>query len=317
MTILVTGSSGHLGDALVRTLRGQGQEVRGIDVLPSSTTSIVASITDRGAVRGAMHGVHAVIHTATLHKPHVTTHSNEQFVDVNVRGTLTLLEEAKHHGVEAFVFTSTTSAFGSALSAAAGEPARWITEDVTPVAKNIYGATKTAAEGLCELFAHAEKLPTLVLRTSRFFPEEDDNVATAADYVTANAQANELLYRRVDVADIVDACLLAIARAPDLGFGRYIISASTPFTHEDLPELGRDAWAVVQRLFPRARELYAEAGWRMFPVFDRVYVNTRAREALGWRPRYDFAHVLACLAGGRDFRSPLAAAIGRKGYHRA
>jgi UDP-glucose 4-epimerase len=49
--------------------------------------------------------------------------------------------------------------------------------------------------------------------------------------------------------------------------------------------------------------------------FDRVYDNTAAREALGWRPGYDFAHVLSCLREGRDFRSPLAREIGSKGYH--
>ena len=50
-----------------------------------------------------------------------------------------------------FVFTSTTSAFGRALTPPPGAPAAWITEDVAPVPRNIYGVTKTAAEDLCEL----------------------------------------------------------------------------------------------------------------------------------------------------------------------
>ncbi len=53
----------------------------------------------------------------------------------------------------------------------------------------------------------------------------------------------------------------------------------------------------------------------MFPRIDRVYVNERARQGLGWRPRYDFRWVLDCLAAGQDFRSPLALAVGSKGYH--
>jgi UDP-glucose 4-epimerase len=53
----------------------------------------------------------------------------------------------------------------------------------------------------------------------------------------------------------------------------------------------------------------------MFPAIGRVYDNRRAREALRWKPRYDFCHVLGCLAEGRDFRSSLARAIGAKGYH--
>jgi UDP-glucose 4-epimerase len=44
-------------------------------------------------------------------------------------------------------------------------------------------------------------------------------------------------------------------------------------------------------------------------------VNAKAREELGWRPRYDFAHIVACLRTDTDPRSPLAQVIGRKGYH--
>ena len=51
MRILVTGSSGHLGEALVRVLRGEGSEVGGIDVLASPYTDVVGSIADRGTVR--------------------------------------------------------------------------------------------------------------------------------------------------------------------------------------------------------------------------------------------------------------------------
>jgi nucleoside-diphosphate-sugar epimerase len=106
-----------------------------------------------------------------------------------------------------------------------------------PAPKNIYGVTKVAAEDLCELFHHRFALPCLVLRTSRFFPEEDDRKETRDRYADANAKANEFLYRRVDVEDIVSAHVRAIERAPSIGFHRFIISATTPFTREDLPEL--------------------------------------------------------------------------------
>ena len=56
-------------------------------------------------------------------------------------------------------------------------------------------------------------------------------------------------------------------------------------------------------------------GWTMLPGIDRVYVNHRAREELGWRPRFDFRHVLDCLQRGEDVFSPLARKVGVKGYH--
>ncbi len=313
--ILVTGSAGHLGEALMRTLRGAAHDAIGLDIAASPYTDAVGSVADRDFVDRCMRGVQAVLHTATLHKPHVATHTRQDFVDTNITGTLNLLEAAAANGVGAFVYTSTTSAFGDALTPPEGEPAAWITEDVAPVAKNIYGATKTAAEDLCRLFHRKQRLPCVVLRTSRFFPEPDDNPALRSAYADGNIKANEFLYRRVDVQDIVDAHLLAIARAAEIGFGRYIISATTPFQFEDRAQLRRDAPAIVARRVPGYEAEYARRGWRMFPGIERVYVNAAARQALGWRPRYDFAYLLDRLRAGEDPRSPLAQAIGIKGYH--
>src|SRR5947207_8373339 len=126
------------------------RKVIGVDSVGSEFTNEVGSILDRPFVKRSMEALDAVIHTATLHKPHVITHSRQNFVDTNITGTLNLLEEAALAQVGSFVFTSTTSAFGSALTPPPGGPAVWVTEDVTPVPRNIYGVTKTAAEDLCE-----------------------------------------------------------------------------------------------------------------------------------------------------------------------
>jgi len=313
--VLVTGSAGHLGEALVRVLREQGRDIVGLDLLDSPFTSVTGRVTDRAVVRRCLEGVGAVLHAATLHKPHIGSHGRQDFVDTNVSGTLTLLEEAVAAGVGSFVFTSSTSVFGRALTPRPGEPATWITEDVTPVPRNIYGVTKAAAEDLCEIIARDHGLPVVVLRVSRFFPEDDDRDDVRTAYAGANVKANEYLYRRVDIQDAVDAHLLAMARAPAIGLGKYIISATTPFTPGDLAGLSRDAPAVVRRLFPDAGAEYARRGWAMFGVIDRVYVNARARAELGWRPRYDFRRVLDRLKAGQDPRSPLARAVGAKGYH--
>jgi len=314
--ILVTGSAGHLGEGLVRVLRGGGRAVRGIDRVASAYTDLVGTITERAFVERAMDGVTHVIHAATLHKPHVATHSRQDFVDTNITGTLNLLEEAVRAQVIAFLFTSTTSTFGAALEPPAGAPAAWIDERVRPVPKNIYGVTKVAAEDLCELAHRNQGLACLVLRTSRFFPEPDDDAKARAAYADANLKLNELLYRRLDVEDCVDAHVCALEQAPWLGFGRYIITATTPFRGDDVEELRRDAPAVVTRYVADWREVYAQLGWRMPPSISRVYDNTFAREQLGWRPKHDFASVLAQARELRgDIRSDLARALGIKGYH--
>lgn len=315
MTILVTGSAGHLGEALMRTFRAAGRPALGVDVKPSAFTDRVGSIVDPGFVRSCVRGVDAVVHAATLHKPHVATHSHRDFLDVNLTGTLNLLDASAAAGVRSFVYTSSTSAFGDALTPAPGEPAAWITEDVGSIPKNIYGVTKVAAESLCELFARKRGLPVIVLRVARFFLDPDDDRAVRERYDTLNVQANELLHRRLDLEDVVGACLLALDKAPGFGFRRYIVSATTPFGPEHLAAVREDAPSVVRALYPQCDALFAARGWRLFPTIGRVYVNALARFELGWSPKVDFGLVLDRLAAGEDFRSDLALEVGAKGYH--
>ena len=300
----------------MRTLGAHGHEAVGLDVLPSPFTRWVGSIADRALVRACLDGVEAVLHTATLHKPHVATHGKQDFIDTNVSGTLALLEEAAGAGVTRFVFTSTTSAFGAALTPAEGAPAAWIDESVRSVPRNIYGVTKTAAEDLCALFHRRHGLNCVVLRTSRFFPEEDDSKATREAFADENAKANEFLFRRVDLEDVVSAHVAAIERAPAIGFGRYVISATTPFVRDDMAALRTRPMAVVEDRFPECAGIYGARGFRMFPSIDRVYVNRKALADLGWRPAYDFERILGQIARSTPIGSDLARAVGRKGYHR-
>jgi len=315
MKFLVTGSSGHLGEALMRVLASTSHSAVGIDLQPGAFTHHIGSIVHRPFVEEHLRGVNVVLHAATLHKPHIATHSRQDFVDTNITGTLNLLEQAVSAGVESFVYTSTTSTFGRALVPPPDAPAAWITEEVMPLPKNIYGATKLSAEHLCEMFQYRSSMPCVVLRTSRFFPEEDDDAARREAIDMDNLKVNELLYRRADIEDIVTAHLMAAWKAPELGFDRFIISATSPFRREDLPALRVDAAAVVRRYVPGFEEIYADRGWDPLHVVDRVYVNTRARERLGWVPNYDFAYAMQCLRAGKDYRSPLAVAVGAKGYH--
>ena len=316
MRLFVTGSSGHLGEALLRLIAESEHDAIGLDRVAGAYTTHVGSIGDAPLVAELLEGCDAVLHTATLHKPHVATHAAHQFVDTNIRGTLTLLEAAVEAAVPRFIFTSTTSAFGRALTPAPGEPAAWLTERARPSPKNIYGTTKVAAEDLCELYHYRKKLACIVLRTSRFFPEDDDNEATRRLYPQLNAKVNELLHRRVDLEDAAHAHLCALERATDIGFGRYIVSATTPFEEADCGPLRVDAPSQTERRVPH-QALYQALGWRMFPSLDRVYVNTRARRELGWQPRHDFASAVQRMANNEWPFSELTRIVGAKGYHEA
>lgn len=103
-------------------------------------------------------------------------------------------------------------------------------------------------------------------------------------------------------------------KADSIGFGRYIISATTPFTQNDLTQLRSNAPQVVKSYFPDYEDVYQRRRWKMFPSIDRVYVNDRVRKDLGWNPKYDFRYVLDCLKAEKDPRSELAKRVGFKGY---
>ena len=158
-------------------------------------------------------------------------------------------------------------------------------------------------------------LPCIVLRTSRFFPEDDDNKGMRDGFDSDNLKVNELLFRRVDLQDIVSAHVLAMEKAAKLGFDRFIISAPTPFRRQDVADLGRDTAATVKRYVPEFEQEYLRRGWKMFSSIGRVYDSSRARNLLGWRPEYTFSRAIRELSNDRDYQSELSRKVGVKRYH--
>ncbi|MGK6356007.1 NAD-dependent epimerase/dehydratase family protein [Sphingomonas sp. DT-207] len=296
MRILLTGSSGWLGRFLAPMLRARGDTVVGLDVAPGVDTQVIGSVADRALVDRvfAEHGIEAVIHGGALHKPDIVRYPAQAFVDVNVTGTLNLLEAARAAGHDRFVFTSTTSLMISqTIRDEHADEAVWLDEASGPLEpRNIYGVTKLAAEQLCRLAWLESGMACVVLRTSRFFPEEDDTHRALSG---ENMKANELLHRRLTVEDAARAHVVALDRAADVGFGTFIVSAPTPFLPEDCAELKHDAAAVIARYFPDAPKLYAAKGWELPGSIGRIYDASLAERVLGFRCETSFTAVLDAL----------------------
>jgi UDP-glucose 4-epimerase len=304
MRLLLTGSSGWLGRYLAPRLRADGHVVIGLDVAPGADTDVIGSVADRALVERTFgeRGIEAVIHAGALHKPDIIRYPEAAFRTTNVEGTRHLLEAAVKAGHDRFLFTSTTSLMITesirAGKAGGATEAAWLDEDFAPLQpRNIYGVTKLEAERLCRRVHEESGLAIAVLRTGRFFPEEDD---THRDISGPNIKANEFLNRRLTVEDAAEAHVVALEKTPSLGFETFILSAPPPFAREECSDLIHDAPAVIARHFPEAAELYARRGWTLPASLDRVYDPSRAERLMGFRCRTDFRAVLDALAGGAE-----------------
>ena len=299
MRILLTGASGWLGRFLAPMLRGAGHEVHGLDIAPGAHTDTIGSVADAALVERlfAEHRFEGVIHAGALHKPDIARYPAQAFIDVNVTGTLNLLEAAVRHGAGRFVFTSTTSLMITrAIRAEAGDAAVWLDESSGPLApRNIYGVTKRSAEELCRLWHDLHGLPVIALRVARFFPEDDDTLGLPAG---ENLKANEFLNRRLTVEDCAAAHIAALEAAPRVGWGIYVVSAPPPFTRADAARLKTDAAGLIAERFPEAPALYAARGWQLPQSIGRVYDPAAIERDLGFRCATDFAAVLAALEEG-------------------
>ncbi|GAA0890801.1 NAD(P)-dependent oxidoreductase [Fulvivirga kasyanovii] len=277
--ILITGSSGHSGSQIAALL-GKTYDIVGVDIAEGKYTSDTGSLTDKDFLLRATEGVTAIIHTASLHAPHVATHSRKDFIDTNISGTLNLLEASESNGVTKFIYTSTTSLYGESLDAE--NQAVWITEEVPTIPRDIYDITKIAAEGLCRDFFNKERLQTAVLRVSRFWNEPMER------------RLFYRMYRGVDVRDVALAHKLAIEK--DLQkFDVFNISAQSIFTADDLRDLKHNLRILLEKKNPKLIAYYAAMNWPLPDSIDRVYVIDKAKRELGYNPEHNIKEMLEAL----------------------
>jgi nucleoside-diphosphate-sugar epimerase len=182
---LVTGGAGFIGSNIAEELANRGEDVvilddlstgceENIEHIRSQITFIKGDIRDAGMVKKSLDGVDYVLHQAALASVPRSIEDPAFVNDVNVRGTLVLLEQSRLAGVKRFVYAASSSAYGDSEVL----PKR---EDMVPRPLSPYAVSKLSGEHYCSVYAAVYGLPTVSLRYFNVFgPRQDPNSQYAA-----------------------------------------------------------------------------------------------------------------------------------------
>jgi nucleoside-diphosphate-sugar epimerase len=184
---LVTGGAGFIGSNIAEALVKRGEEVVVLDNLATGyekniahlrgdLTFIKGDVRDAETVREALAGVDYVLHQAALASVPRSIEDPVLVTDVNVRGTLVTLDEARRAGVKRFVYAASSSAYGDTETLPK-------VERMTPKPLSPYAASKLMGEYYCSVYAHVYGMSTVALRYFNIFgPRQDPRASTRRSF---------------------------------------------------------------------------------------------------------------------------------------
>ena len=198
--VLVTGGCGFIGANLARHLSGKGYRIKVLDNLSAGNKEnllatgcrlptadlVVGDIRDKAVAEKAMNGMDAIVHLAAHTSVVESLDNPEENWDINVNGTLTLLEACRLKGAQAFIFASS--------NAVLGEQSAPVDETKVPNPLSPYGASKLAGEALCSAYYHSFGLKTVCLRFANCYgPYSQHTTGVIPRFVNWAKQGNALV----------------------------------------------------------------------------------------------------------------------------
>jgi nucleoside-diphosphate-sugar epimerase len=273
--ILVTGGSGLLGRALLPLLADHEVVHFGLEPPGDGRPFIAGDLCRADAVAEACRGCEAVIHLAALHGRAWEAAGDEIGFGVNLEGTRNILEGAARAGARRVVWTSSIWAAGHGPV----PPYLPIDEDLPRQPCELYGLTKLLGEALCRYYTQRHGLSTLALRPAGIAPAE-------------RYRPDDLAYLGgvVDVRDVAQAHALALAAPAALTHAVLNVTADSPLCRVSPEDYVRDPGATLARLCPAVR---GRADLQAAPPVEEWWSITRAKELLGYAPRYNFTGAAA------------------------
>ena len=279
MRILLTGGSGDLGGLLSEALAARGDEPAVIDLAPPHAcvkTYFGGSILDRAAVARSVAGMECIIHIAAWHGIHENqrTRTVYEFHDLNVTGTLNVLEAAAAAGVKRFLFISSTSVADR---------------------YGVYGHSKILGEEMSRAYAHRHGMEVIILRPRAFIPSWNTAV-----YASFPEWAAWYARGAVHIADVSRAVLCAVDLLKKNGGLEppapiFTIDGAYDFTKKDL-----DTWdaegpgSTFRKYYPEDEDLLRKYG--LDPARKPKVLDIPDAEKLpGYTPQYSLKNMLAEL----------------------
>jgi nucleoside-diphosphate-sugar epimerase len=268
MRVLVSGSSGLIGGAVVERLSAEGDEVVSFDIADGH------DVLDADAYATAAEGCDAIVHAAGGSRPGVSD-PGERFITHNVTGNWNMLEAARRAGIQRVVTFSSVNAIGVFRGEA--PPDYLPIDDDHPIRPpTAYGMAKRLIEELCRCYTATKQIATTCFR-----PPAVCGPARRAEFVAARAADPAAEWTPfweygawIDVRDVATAVSAALGRPEPTHLTALIIAddVTSPIPPREL-----------------AKRLLPEVPWRgpePTNEWATLVRSDRAREALGWRPKY-------------------------------
>jgi nucleoside-diphosphate-sugar epimerase len=299
--ILLSGGAGFVGLNVAEQLLGRGDEVLIFDLRPpppffAKAFFVEGDVTDRAALQQlfSKRKIDRVIHLSAITAgPERDAREPRRIAEVNLIGTINLLQESKNHGVRRFVHASTGALYGAA---GMGVPEPLDEERHRPVPESMYGITKYAAERSCLRLAALWGLDVRIGRLAQVFGRWEhasgvrDRLSMPTEIARVARAGGEAVFPPLGDTDYI--------YAPDVARALIALLDARAPAHR-LYHLGTGAaWALpawcelLQKRFPKFRWRESREGANVValsPGTRTRFSNRRLVEDLGWAPRYDLA----------------------------
>jgi nucleoside-diphosphate-sugar epimerase len=282
MNILITGSTGGIGQWVVKRLLEAGHTLRAMDIKAQPRNPdyeyISGDIRDLFTLRQVVHGMEAIVHLAAI--PFDMDRQEDLLLDTNLRGTANVLLAAEEAGVQRIVYFSSINALGQSEP---GHPALYLPldDEVPRHPVRNYGLSKHLCEEMCHAFTARGKLtavslrPTLVthpgpsrFRWWEYMPEQIKLQSNLGDF-----------WSYVDVRDVAEATLLSLT-VPLQGYHAFLLAANDNRTHTPTAELVELHFSHLP--WPKvSKEEYLSRD-----EFISLVDCSAAKRVLGWQPKY-------------------------------